>query len=318
MHIVITGANGFVGRALALQIGRSGQLGGQSVERLTLLDLAFDKASDFDIQVDQYAGDLADEHWLKSVLSKRSFDVIFHLASIPGGMAESNYDLARAVNLTATQCLLELAKAQVENGGTVAVFVFASSIAVFGKLSLPVTDTTATQPQMTYGAQKIIGEVLVHDFSRRGWVDGRSLRLPGVLARPSDATGQLSAFLSDMIRELAAGQTFVCPMSPEATTWASSLPCVVDNLIHGATLNSIRLSAQRTFNLPTMVFSMQELVNAIAQVYRTPAPSLVKWQPDDRIESLFGRFPALETPAADALGFLNDGKLLEFVRRALP
>lgn len=317
MHIVITGANGFVGRALAQQIGRSGQLDGRSVEQLSLLDLAFDEASEYGIPCDQYAGDLANVHWLKSVLAKRPFDVIFHLASIPGGMAENNYDLARAVNLTATQCLLELAKAQVENGGTVAVFVFASSIAVFGKLSQAVTDTTATQPQMTYGAQKVIGEVLVHDFSRRGWVDGRSLRLPGVLARPPDATGQLSAFLSDMIRELAAGHAFVCPMSPEATTWASSLPCVVDNLIHGATLNSARLSAQRTFNLPTMVFSMQELVDAIAQVYRTPASSRVTWQPEDRIESLFGRFPALETPAAHALGFLDDGKMLDFVRRAL-
>lgn len=317
MHVVITGANGFVGKALAQEIVYKGTLGGKPVSRLSLLDLTFDRSVDSALQVDQYAGDLADSDWLDSVIGSQSLDAIFHLASIPGGAAESNYDLARAVNLDATQRLLELSKKQVEGGGAAPLFVFASSIAVFGHLTEHVTDNTALRPQMTYGAQKVIGEVLVEDFSRRGWIDGRSLRLPGVLARPRAPTGQLSAFLSDIIRELAAGRPFVCPTSPGAMTWASSLPCIVNNLLQGAAVTPDKLIRGRTFTLPTLCFSMQRLVEAIGEVYKTPVDSLISWQPDERIESLFGSFPSLETPAADNAGFTHDGDLKHLVSRAL-
>lgn len=317
MHIVITGANGFVGSALARKIAQTGMLGGREVSRLSLLDLTLDNAIESTFQVDQYAGDLTDATWLKSIFASNPFDLIFHLASLPGGAAERNYDLARAVNLDATQSLLELGKQQVEGGGTVPVFVFASSIAVFGHLSEHVTDNTALRPQMTYGAQKVIGEVLVEDFSRRGWVDGRSLRIPGVLARPPAPTGQLSAFLSDIIRELAGGRAFICPTSPSATTWASSLPCTVDNLLQGAIVSPDKLISGRTFTLPTLCFSMQALVTAIGDVYGTPVDSLISWQPDELIESLFGSFPTLETPAADKAGFSHDGDLNQLVRQAL-
>jgi nucleoside-diphosphate-sugar epimerase len=317
MHVAITGANGFVGRALAKRLQADGKLGGRPIARLSLLDLAFDDkpARDF---ARQHAGDLANTAWLLDALAPPPLDVIFHLASIPGGTAEQQYALARAVNLDATLALLELGKAQVEAGGRAPMVVFASSIAVFGAMSATVTDDTALRPQMTYGAQKVIGEVLVEDFSRRGWVDGRSLRLPGVLARPPARTGQLSAFLSDIIRELAAGRQFTCPTSPEATTWASSLPNIVDNLLHGAVVDTAQLGGRRAFTLPTLRFSMGELVDAIAAVHRLPARALVRWAPDARIEALFGRFPPLTTPAADAAGFRHDGVLTTLVRRALP
>lgn len=321
MHVVITGASGFVGKALAQAIADKGILGGEPVSRLSLLDLNFDCAIDAPdagtLAIDQYAGDLADSDWLDSVIGSQALDAIFHLASVPGGAAENNYDLACAVNLDTTRHLLELGKAQVEGGGTAPLFVFASSIAVFGHLTEHVSDSTPLRPQMTYGAQKVIGEVLVEDFSRRGWVDGYSLRLPGVLARPPAPTGQLSAFLSDIIRELAAGRSFICPTSASATTWASSLPCIVDNLLHGAALTPDKQVGERTFTLPTLCFSMQELVVAIGEVYGTPVDSLITWQPDQRIESLFGRFPTLETPAANNAGFVHDGDLKQLVRQAL-
>lgn len=317
MHIVITGANGFVGKALAQRIAQMGELGGQAVTRLSLLDLSFDKPSLRQTCVNYCAGDLTDDSWLKSVLSSQSLDIIFHLASIPGGSAEKNYKLARAVNLDSTLTLLESAKDQVESAGLMPVFVFASSIAVYGKLTEHVTDDTALHPQMTYASQKIIGEVLVEDFSRRGWVDGRSLRLPGVLARPPAPTGQLSAFLSDIIRALAAGQQFTCPTSPTATTWASSLPCMIENLLHAATASIQQLAGQRTFNLPTLCFSMQQLVEALVSEYPAAEAFLVNWQPEELIENLFGRFPTLETPAADKAGFRHDGDLRALVRNAL-
>jgi nucleoside-diphosphate-sugar epimerase len=317
MHVLITGANGFVGRALAHRLTAQARLGGVPIDRLSLLDLAFDAppAASF---ARQLAGDMADGAWLQRSLAESPIDVVFHLASIPGGTAEQQYELARRVNLDATTTLLERGKAQVEAGGQAMVFVFASTIAVFGAMPALVTDETLPRPLMTYGTQKLIGEALVADFSRRGWIDGRSLRLPGVLARPPARTGQLSAFMSDIIRELAAGRHFTCPTSPQATTWASSLPCVIDNLVHAAVVDASMLKGQRTFTLPTLRFSMAELVDAIAEVHGAAARARVRFAPDERIEGLFGRFPGLETPAADAAGFRHDGSLMDLVRRAHP
>ena len=317
MHIMITGANGFVGRALARRIQDDAQLGGRSVSRLTLIDLAFDGPTPTAPFIRQRAGDLADAAWLASELAEAPLDVIFHLASIPGGSAEKNYPLGRAVNIDATLQLLESGKTQVDAGGGAPLFLFASSIAVFGDMPEPVDDHTPLHPQMTYGAQKVVGEVMLDEFSRRGWVDGRSLRLPGVLARPPAPTGQLSAFISDIIRELAAGRPFVCPTSPDATTWASSLPCIVGNLIHGATLPEARLGKRRAFTLPTLRFSMAELVTAIGKVHDVQVEGLVRYEPNERIEALFGRFPTLETPAANRAGFYTDDDLEMLVRRAI-
>lgn len=316
MHVLITGANGFVGRALARRLADVGRLDGRSIDRLTLVDLALEGPLEADI-VQPKAGDLADAPWLRRVVAERPVDVVYHLASIPGGTAQQQYALARRVNLEATTTLLESGQAQVEAGRCVPVFVFASSIAVFGAMPARVDDETPPRPVMTYGAQKLIGEVLVADFSRRGWIDGRSLRLPGVLARPPARTGQLSAFMSDIIRELAAGRPFVCPTSPGATTWATSLPCIVDQLLHAATVASERWPAARALTLPTQRFSMAELVDAVAEVHGSQARDLVRYQPDERIEALFGRFPPLDTAAADALGFRADADLPSLVRQAL-
>jgi len=137
-----------------------------------------------------------------------------------------------------------------------------------------------------------------------------------VLARPPARTGQLSAFMSDIIRELMAGRPFTCPTSPQATTWASSLPCVVDNLLHAAIADAGALKGQRTFTLPTLHFSMAELVEAITHVRGADTQALVRYAPDERIEGLFGKFPPLETAAADAAGFVHDGRLVDLVRRA--
>lgn len=315
MHIVVTGAAGFVGSALARRLSDAGRFQGRPIGLLTLIDLDFRTPAPAGVR--QLAGDIGDAAWLRAAFVGQTVDVIFHLASIPGGMAEQDYNLARRVNLDATQTLLELGQAQVERGVTAPTFVFASSIAVFGQMPSLVTDETPTRPQMTYGAQKLIGEILVEDFSRRGWVDGRAVRLPGVLARPPARTGQLSAFLSDIIRELAAGRSFVCPTSPSATTWASSLPCVVDQLLHAGSAGVRDTDGHRTWTLPAQRFSMAQLVEAIVLVSGAPAHELVRFEPDERMETLFGAFPPLTTVRADGAGFRRDESLQDLVRKAL-
>ena len=315
MHIVITGAAGFVGRALAQRLINDRTLAGRQIGQITLMDLAFEGAAPDGVR--HLAGDMGETAWLASALGAQTIDAVFHLASIPGGAAERDYILAKRVNLDATQALLEIGQRQVVQGGRPPVFVFASSIAVFGDLPAEVNDDTPTRPQMTYGAQKLIGEVLIDDFSRRGWVDGRAVRIPGVLARPPARTGQLSAFLSDIIRELAAGRPFVCPMAAEATTWASSLPCVVEQLLHAAALPDAQLGSRRTVTLPTLRFTMTELVDAVARVYRSPAHALVQYESDAKIEAMFGRFPPLTAARAEIAGFPRDDKLDTLVYRAL-
>lgn len=317
MHVLITGANGFVGRALSARLLAEGALHGNRIERLSVLDLDFGGTPPVEGILRRHAGDLADPAWLNSILANSSLDAVFHLASIPGGSAEANYALARRVNLDATIELLERGQAQVAAGGFAPVFVFASSIAVFGAMPPVMTEDALPRPAMTYGAQKLVGEILIDDFSRRGWVDGRSLRIPGVLARPPARTGQLSAFLSDIIRELAAGRPFTCPMSAEATTWASSLPNVVSNLIHAAASSLPGLEGRRTFTLPTSRFSMRQLVTAISEVSGADVHRLVTYQPEPRIEALFGSFGELRTDAALAAGFECDASLADLVRMAL-
>lgn len=316
MHVLVTGANGFIGRALCARLAAEG-LRGRAVARLVCLDLDFGGAPPGEGIVQHHAGDLADPAWLDRTLAGAPLDAVFHLASIPGGSAESNYALARRVNLDATQDLLERCRAQTTSGGRVPLFVFASSIAVFGAMPPLVTDDTPLRPMLTYGAQKLIGETLVDDFSRRGWIDGRSLRIPGVLARPPARTGQLSAFLSDIVRELLAGRPFTCPMAADAVTWASSLPNVVDNLVHASSSSLSGLDQRRTFTLPTSRFSMRELVAAIGQVRGTDAEALVRYEPDTRIQALFGSFGELRTDAARRAGFEQDADLVSLVRRSV-
>jgi D-erythronate 2-dehydrogenase len=318
MNLLITGASGFIGRALSSRLlsdaaRRPRGLG--PIGRLTLMDLRFEGPEV--ARVRRLSGSIADPALLARAFDT-PVDVVFHLASVPGGAAEVNYELGRQVNLDATLKLLETARAQAVGGSKPPVFVFASSIAVLGAPLPPhVTDTTPPQPKLTYGAQKLLGEILVSDFSRRGWVDGRSIRLPGIVARPPARTGQLSAFLSDILRELAAGHSYDCPVAADATTWLMSVHCMVDNLLRAAVLPAAACKDTRVWTLPAQRTSMTQLVQAVADVYGEDVLQRVSYQSNPALEANFGCYPPLSTPAAEAVGFRHDGDLPTLVRQAL-
>lgn len=318
MHVAITGASGFIARALADHIIERGLPAPfPAVDRLTLMDIDFAEAPRA-AGVHHVIGSIADPELVAGVFSV-PVDVLFHLASIPAGTSEKDYDLSHRVNLDATRLLLEAGRAQVSGqAGGLPTFVFASSIAVLGgSFGAEVNDTTLPHPELTYGRQKLIGELWVEEYSRRGWIDGRTVRLAGIVARPPHRTGQLSAFMSDIIREPALGRPFVCPVSPSARCWLMSIPRAVGNLLHAATLTPDQCAATRTWTLPALHVSMAGLVDAVAEVFGTDARALVSYQPVPELEANFGRYPPLSTPAAERVGFRHDGDLKVLVSQAL-
>jgi nucleoside-diphosphate-sugar epimerase len=241
-------------------------------------------------------------------------DYVFHLASVPGGAAEANYDLGRIANLDGTRMLLDAMRSLPKPP----VFVFASTIGVFGApLPAVIDEDTYPAPTMSYGAQKWIGEILVADYSRRGWIDGRAVRLPGIVARPPAPTGQLSAFLSNILRELSAGREFVCPVAAEGKTWWMSVEGCIDNLLHAARMAVEPSLVRRVWMLPVLHASLGEVVSAIAQKQGADVLRRVRYEPDAKLQAQFASYPPLHCPKALAAGFRHDGTLSTMIERAL-
>lgn len=312
MHIVITGAGGFVGAALARRIAASGLPGLPAITRLTLVDRHFPDAPE-DARVRRLHGDFGVETVLDAVFDE-PVDVLFHLASVPGAEAERDSALGYRVNLVAPLALFERAAAQ-ERAPRI---VYASSIAVYGG-ALPdtVDDTTPPRPGTSYGAHKLVGEIVLADLARRGLVDGVSLRLPGIVARPGLSAGHGSAFMSAILRAAQAGERYACPVSPAAACWWMSLGCCVDNLVHAAAIDALLLTETRVVTLPVLRRTVEEVTAALARRFGAQAVAGIRWEPDERIERLFGRMPHQAPGSAGQLGFVHDGDADRLVRRAL-
>jgi nucleoside-diphosphate-sugar epimerase len=237
---------------------------------------------------------------------------VFHLASVPGGAAEHNYDLGRRINLDASTHLFRL----VGRTSSAPIVIFASSIAVYGPLSTAVTANTPLRPVLSYGAHKAMAELDLQDLTRRGVIDGRPLRLPGIVARPRGPSGLRSAFMSDVLWAAKFGDPYVCPVSPDAVAWWMSVQCCVDNLLHAAQLDTSGLGVDRVWSLPVLRASMEEVVSALCGLYGADRRALIQYAPDQDIEEVFGRFPTLDSRESEGLGFTHDGDLETLIGRA--
>jgi nucleoside-diphosphate-sugar epimerase len=309
-RVLVTGAGGFIGRVLVRRLLQEG-LNGESVTQVIAADLALESLP-VDARVQAVHGSIADAGVLERALTQ-PVDAVFHLASVPGGAAEKNPELGRRVNLDATLHLLDLLRVQ----GSAPRLVFASTIAVYGEALPPVVDEhSPTAPALSYGAHKLAGEVLIADAARRGWVQACSVRLPGVVARPGDGAGLISAFMSQLFWKLRAGEHIVLPVSAEGAAWWISAGACVDNLLHAACIATERLGARRMVQMPALHLTMADVVQALAGLYGAERSALVRYEPQEPVQRLFASFPPLQTPLAAALGFRHDGSAGQLARRA--
>lgn len=302
MIIVVTGAGGFVGRELVGKLIEGGH-------RVVATD-----AAPHGIPKDARAviGDLADPAVRREALEE-GCEAVIHLATVPGGAAEADPAASRRINVDAMYDLLLEAGA----AGARPRFVFASSIAVLGDpLPAWVDDDTPLSPKMIYGGHKAMMEQAVAMFSNRGLVDGATIRLPGILARPKGPSGMKSAFMSDLFHALKEGERFICPVSANATIWAQSVRSCADNFVHALTLDSALLPPTRAVTLPALRVAIGQLAAEIARQCGVSA-GLVDYVPEPALEAAFGAQPPLATPAAEAAGFAHDGNLARLVSNAL-
>lgn len=307
MKVLITGGAGFLGKRLARRLLELGCLTGadggkRRIEQLVLLDVV--AAEGFhDPRVRVVTGDIADTGLLDSVIDADTVSV-FHLAAIVSGQAEADFDLGMRINLDASRQLLDVCRSR---GHTPRV-VFTSSVAVYGG-ALPdmVLDTTALNPRSSYGVQKAIGELLVGDYSRRGFIDGRVLRLPTISVRPGRPNKAASSFASGIIREPLQDQEAICPVSKETRLWLLSPRQAIESLIVGHELEAKVLETGRTVNLPGISVTVAEMVAALEKLSSRETVQLIRWQPDPVVERIVGSWPGRwDVTRAAAMGFSCD------------
>ncbi len=315
MRIVITGGAGFLGRRLALRLLERGELtvaGGapREIAEIVLLDVA-PAALPADPRLTVVAGDLADPAVIARAVTRET-NTVFHLAAVVSGQAEADFDIGMRVNLDATRRLLEHCR-------TLAAppkFVFSSSLAVYGgAMPDPVTDDAPVTPQASYGAQKLIGEYLVYDMTRKGFIDGRSLRLPTVTVRPGKPNAAASSFASGIIREPLAGVDALCPVAPATRMWVQSPRAVIENLIIGHEAPATSFAYTRSVNVPGICVSVGDMVAALRTVAGDAVADRVKWKHDPVIDRIVATWPSNFAPKlGPALGMKADPDFLAIVR----
>ncbi|CAJ1920396.1 D-erythronate dehydrogenase [Aeromonas dhakensis] len=302
MQIIITGGGGFLGQKLARTLLHSSL----PFSELLLVDIQEPPAL-ADPRVRCLQADLTAPGVAESLISERTA-VVYHLAAIVSSHAEQDFDLGWQVNLDTTRSLLEACR----HARPGIRFVFTSSLAVYGgPLPELVNDGTALTPTSSYGAQKAMGELLVNDYSRKGYVDGLALRLPTICVRPGKPNRAASSFVSSIIREPLQGENALCPVSPELRLWLSSPATVVANFLLAATLPR---GDARSINLPGISITVGEMLTALTQAGGQAARDRVQFAADPAIERIVTSWPGrIDNQRATALGFMADRTFAEII-----
>ena len=325
MHILITGGAGFLGIRLARTLLAKGELSlagatPQAITRVTLADRAAPPADLLaDARVSAITGDLnaiLEEKVATNRIQQAQPAIIFHLAAAVSGECEADFDLGMRSNFKATLGLLETCRAM----GTQPMLVFASSLAVFGdspEQPCPpvIEDATLPTPQTSYGIQKFIGEQLVADFTRKGFVRGRNVRLMTVSVRPGKPNGAASSFFSGMIREPLAGVKGACPVAPETEVALSSPGLTIKGIIRAAETSDAAWGPRTALNLPALTATTGDMAAALERVAGPAAIALIDWTPDATIRKIVKTWPArINAVRAKGLGLLPESSFEDIIR----
>lgn len=317
MKVLITGGAGFVGTRLARELLKNGKLADKTIEQLVLADLSLPPADLLgDRRLRAATGTLIGQC---AELSKERFDVVFHLAAAVSAECEADFDLGLRSNLDTTRALLDALR----TAGNVPRFVFSSSLAVFGSdpaLPMPaaIRDDTLPTPQSSYGVQKFICEQLVADYTRKGFIDGRNVRLMTVVVRPGRPNGAASGFMSGIIREPVSGQASICPVAPETRVALASPARTIEGLIAVAEAPWEALGGRTAINLPALTVSVGEMLQALEAAAGPEVRALVTFKQDATIARLVGGWPAaFDNSRARRLGLEPDPDFISIVRQYL-
>lgn len=306
MQIIITGGAGFLGQRLAKALLTSSVV----FDNLLLVDIVLPVNPGKDSRVLCQQLDLSEEGVAKNLITDQT-GLIFHLAAVVSSQAEKEFDLGWRVNLDSTRYLLEACRHQ--HPGI--RFVFASSLAVYGgQLPAIVDDLTVVTPRSSYGAQKAMGELLVNDYSRKNFVDGRVLRLPTICVRPGRPNQAASSFVSSIIREPIHGEEAICPVSPELALWLSSPDTIIDNIIKAAMLPGTAFGDWRTVNLPGIGVTVQQMLDSLERITDQETRARVQFKPDPAINAIVSSWPGvIDNSRALQLGFKVDSHFDQFI-----
>lgn len=316
MHILIIGAAGMVGRKLAARLTKDNALGGQPIDAMTLVDVVTPDAPEgFAGKVTLETVDLSTPGEAERLVASRP-DVIFHLAAIVSGEAELDFDKGYRINLDGTRYLFDAIRIANGQDGYKPRVVFTSSIAVFGApLPYPIPDEFHTTPLTSYGTQKAICELLLADYSRRGFFDGIGIRLPTICIRPGKPNKAASGFFSNILREPLVGQEAVLPVSDDVRHWHASPRSAVGFLIHGATIDVDTVGPRRNLSMPGLSATVGEQIEALRRVAGENAVKLIRREPDEMIMRMCaGWAPGFEAKRARALGFVAETSFDEIIR----
>jgi nucleoside-diphosphate-sugar epimerase len=315
LHILILGAAGMVGRKLAEKLVKDGHLGGKEITRMTLQDVvAPAKPAGAALPISVVTSDFADPATAAPLLTHRP-DVIFHLAAIVSGEAEAEFDKGYRINLDGTRFLIDAIRAI--GGGYRPRLVFTSSIAVFGApFPEKIGDEFFHTPLTSYGTQKSICEMLIADYSRKGFLDGIGIRLPTICVRPGTPNKAASGFFSNIIREPLAGHEAVLPVAEDVRHWHASPRSAVGFLLHAGTMDTEAMGARRNLSMPGMSVTVGEQIAALERVAGKSVTARIKRQADPVITGIVSGWPRdFTTDRALALGFTTAEKTFDDIIR---
>jgi D-erythronate 2-dehydrogenase len=317
MHILVLGAAGMVGRKFLERLAREGQLGGKAVAKVTGHDVvAPAKPAGASFAFEAQTGDFAMPGVAARLIAGRP-DLILHLAAIVSGEAEADFDKGYRINLDGTRMLFDAIR--MAGDGYKPRLVFTSSIAVFGApFPDAIGDAFHTTPLTSYGTQKAIGELLLADYTRRGFFDGIGIRLPTICVRPGLPNKAASGFFSNIIREPMSGKEAILPVGEDVMHWHASPRSAVGFLFHAATMDLSRLGARRNLSMPGLAATVGEQIAALRKVAGEKAVKLIRREPDETIIRIVAGWPRnLAVKRAAELGFKAESSFEEIIRAHL-